>query len=251
MPEAILVELTARLRRHPWWTARARFILSLLGSLHIGPPATVLDAGCGWGTNLEALERAAYLVTGLDSSREALKRLDSPRRTLIECDLCQAFPTEAPVYDAVIAMDVLEHLDDDKAALRRLSERTKPNGALIVSVPALPELFSHFDEVQGHRRRYTPESLKELIAAADLQADRVFFWGQSLIPLIRSSRKRRAPAHFSEAEAYAYYTRLPLWPAPLLLRALLSWENARALGGRAHTGSSLFAVVRRRQSARM
>ena len=55
---------------------------------------------------------------------------------------------------------MIEHLDDDAAALASLGRLVRPGGTLIVSVPALPELFSEFDQVQGHRRRYQPDDLR-------------------------------------------------------------------------------------------
>src|SRR3954468_86071 len=86
MPEEILTDLSAAIRRHPWWTARARLTLALLGELGVRPSAPVLDAGCGWGVTLDLLERSGYRATGLDVSRPALERLDRPGRTLIEAD---------------------------------------------------------------------------------------------------------------------------------------------------------------------
>ncbi len=70
MDEAILVDLAAIIHRHPWWRARARLTLALLKDLEIRPPATILDAGCGWGTTLDALERRGYAASGADISRQ-------------------------------------------------------------------------------------------------------------------------------------------------------------------------------------
>ena len=72
MAEDILVELGSLIDRHPWWRARARLTQELLGRLGVSPPARVFDAGCGWGTTLEALERAGYRVTGADIFAEPL-----------------------------------------------------------------------------------------------------------------------------------------------------------------------------------
>ena len=60
MDDEILVVLRDIVARHPWWVARAAIVVALLEQLKILPPATVLEAGCGWGTNLEALEAAGY-----------------------------------------------------------------------------------------------------------------------------------------------------------------------------------------------
>ena len=56
MDEEILVGLSDIVSRHPWWAARTDLVIALLEGLRIGPPASVLEIGCGWGTNLEALE---------------------------------------------------------------------------------------------------------------------------------------------------------------------------------------------------
>ena len=87
MPEEILLDLAAIVDRHPWWRARARLTIRLLRDLDLKPPARVLDAGCGWGITLGALEKRGYQVIGLDVSRRALERLDRPGRLLVEADL--------------------------------------------------------------------------------------------------------------------------------------------------------------------
>lgn len=84
MDEEILVALRHIVARHPWWTARAALVVALLKQLRILPPATLLEAGCGWGINLEALETAGYRVTGLDVSRRMLDRLDRADRQLVK-----------------------------------------------------------------------------------------------------------------------------------------------------------------------
>src|SRR5438552_8801681 len=160
MSEDLLVELSDTVRRHPWWIARADLALTMLGRNKIRPPAYILDVGCGWGTNLVALENAGYRVSGLDISRRALERIDKAERHLIEADLSQDLPAETPLADAVLALDVIEHIDEDKTALARVGKLVRPGGIGIVSVPAVPELFSNYDAVPQHRRRYLPHSLR-------------------------------------------------------------------------------------------
>ena len=125
------------------------------------PPARVLDAGCGWGVTLAMLERRGYRAVGLDVSQRTLAQLDRerPGRELIEADLSRPIPAAVEPFDAVLALDVIEHLDDDRAVVERLGRLARPSGGLVVvSVPARPELFSEFDRIQGHRRRYDPRA---------------------------------------------------------------------------------------------
>src|SRR5205085_493192 len=105
-------------------------------TMGVDPPARVMDAGCGWGVNLAEMERQGYAVTGLDISRRTLEQLDRPGRTLIEADLTQPLPETIEPYDALLALDVIEHLDDDRAAVSQFARLTRPGGAVIVSVPA-------------------------------------------------------------------------------------------------------------------
>ena len=118
MAEEILLDLGPLVKRHPWWQARARLTLALLADLQVRPPALVLDAGTGWGVTLLALEESGFRATGLDQSRSALEQLDRPDRRLIEADLNQPLPGHAPQFDAVLALDLIEHLDEDGPAVQ-------------------------------------------------------------------------------------------------------------------------------------
>ena len=248
MDETILVELGSLVRRHPWWQARARLTIALLRRAGIDAPARVLDAGCGWGVTLEALECSGYKVTGLDVSRSAWVALDRPYRELVLADLSQPLPRPIHPFDCVLALDVIEHLDDDREAVTRLGELACPrDGLVVVSVPAKPDLFSEFDEVQGHRRRYLPDTLRAAFEETGLELESIFWWGSWLEPMLRR-RRGRSIARPAEppAQTYARYLRLPPWPGPWLLRAGFALEHRRALRQRLNTGTSLFAVARRR-----
>ncbi len=251
MAEEILTDLSDLIWQHPWWHARASLLLALLQSMGVRPPARVLDAGCGWGMNLDYLEQKGYRPAGLDISRQALQRLDRPGRELIEADLTQELPTPIRQYDAVIALDVIEHLDDDRKAVSRLAQLTEPGGVTILSVPALPELYSEFDAVQGHRRRYVPEMLLRAFEDTDLVVEHIHWWGSWLVPLLRRQRKqRRAVAGASAAETYRRYLTLPPWPVRQLFRLAFAVDKIRTLRGRPRQGTSLFAIARRRAAPR-
>lgn len=246
MDESLLVELGASVRKHPWWRARTDLILQVLRQSRIQPPARVLDVGCGWGVTLERLERKGFSTVGLDVSRQALERLDRADRDLVEADITQPLPPSAPRFDAVLLLDVLEHLDDDRGAVARLAPLVRPGGVLIASVPALPELFGEFDELQGHRRRYTMPMVEALVNDA-AWSSRTFWWGSWSLALLRRQRTRPKRANGEPpAATYLRYLHLPPWPAPLLMRAAYRWEQPRALNERLKTGSSLFTVATKR-----
>jgi SAM-dependent methyltransferase len=248
MAEEILVRTGDAVRRHPWWSARARLTLALLRRLGARPPARVLDAGCGWGVTLEALEAAGYRAAGLDVSPRILARLDRPGRDLIEADL-----TRPPVarrggeaFDAVLALDVIEHLDDDRAAVATLAGLVAPGGVMVLSVPARPELYSEFDAIQGHRRRYDPAALERAFEGSGLARPSILWWGAWMVPILRRRLGRDlARPGDDPAEIYLRHLALPPWPGPLALRAAYAAEQPLAVRGLLPTGTSLFAVARR------
>ncbi len=250
MAEAILVDLAPVVARHPWWTARSRLTLDLLTQLDVRPPSRVIDVGCGWGTTLLPLERRGYLATGADISRQALAQLDRPNRSLVELDLTapMTLPDHFQPFDAALALDVIEHIDDDRAALTRVGQLVRPGGLVVVSVPALPDLFIEFDQIQGHRRRYLPETLVTACTDTGLTLERWFWWGSWLVPLLRRSRRRgqsQAQPGDTPEQTYARYLKLPPWPAPLIFQAAFALEHRRALAGSLRQGTSLFAVARK------
>jgi SAM-dependent methyltransferase len=246
MAEEILVDLADLVHGHPWWRARAALTLDLLKQLGVHPPAQILDAGCGWGVTLQALERRGYDVLGMDISRRALQQLDRPNRRLVEADLAQPLGQVRAASDAVLALDVIEHLDDDRAAVARLGMLARPGGFVILSVPALPALFTEFDAIQGHRRRYLPATLRAAFADSGLILDRIFWWGRWLVPVLRRDRARpRLRPDQKPAEVYRQYLQMPPWPLPWIARLAFLSEHGRALRGRLRSGSSLFAVARR------
>lgn len=248
MGEEILLRTGDAVRRHPWWAARGRLTLVLLDRCLVRPPARILDAGCGWGVTLEALEAAGYEATGLDVSPRILSRLDAPGRRLVEGDLTKPWPQgEAPeTFEGVLALDVIEHLDDDRAAVASLASLVRPGGVLVLSVPAQPSLFSEFDAVQGHRRRYLPDGLRHVLQGSGLMIETIIWWGAWMVPILRRrQRKREATPAGDAAEIYLRHLRLPPWPGPLVLRTAYALEQPLALRGLLPTGTSLFAVARR------
>ncbi len=243
MPEAMLVETLALVRSHPWWAARARLALAVLQAHGIKPPASVLDIGCGWGVNLSALETAGYATTGLDISRRILERIDRPDRRLIEADLNQPPPARHEPAAGALLLDVIEHLDDDRGTVQRIAPLIRPGGILVVSVPALPELFSEYDSIQGHRRRYVPETLRSAFDNTGFTVQNIFWWGRWMVPILRRMRQNAAPKNQVAPKTYADYLRQPLWPAPVLMKGFYAWEHRLALAEKLNTGTSLFAVA--------
>jgi trans-aconitate methyltransferase len=147
--------------RHPWEVSRSRFFRDLIGDhVDLATVRTVLDAGAGdgWfaGELLGSLDPAAAITCwDVNYRSEDLAAPSDPRvvRTATQPD--------GP-FDLVLALDVLEHLDDDESFLAGALVPLL-SGSLVVSVPAFPRLFSGHDRLLEHRRRYRRRELLELL----------------------------------------------------------------------------------------
>ena len=130
----------------------------------------VLEAGAGIGTNTRILRsnRQQRWVC-LEPDRQLLDELKSSLERQPAQGPCELFKgtladlTEKEQFDAILYIDVLEHIDDDRSELGRAAAHLKPGGSLVVLSPAHNWLFSRFDASIGHFRRYTK---KTLLAAA-------------------------------------------------------------------------------------
>src|SRR5687768_5084734 len=133
-----------------------------------------LDLGCGTGLNLDSLSRYARPV-GTDFSEEALKFCRERGHQLLCKADAAALPFQDEEFDIITALDVIEHLDDDLAALREIRRVLRPGGLVIISVPAYPILWSYWDDILGHRRRYTTKAMKDVVRRSGLRLRKVSY----------------------------------------------------------------------------
>jgi SAM-dependent methyltransferase len=159
--------------RHWWYRGRREVLRAVLRGVPMPPPreARVLDAGCGSGRTLDDL-KAYGAASGMElhplGVEAARRRGHEVREGRVE-----AIPYADSSFDLVTCLDVIEHTDDDVAALRDLRRVTRPGGRLVVTVPAHPRLWSRHDEVNGHRRRYTSRSLTAAATKAGWRTERL------------------------------------------------------------------------------
>lgn len=149
-----------------WWFVARRRILKALIERKVRPPkgAKILEIGCGTGHNLGMLAGFGHVeATELEPEARALssKRLGRPVHDAALPDLSLFPPAH---FDLVALLDVLEHVDDDNAALGSIRERLKPGGKLLVTVPANRWMWTAHDAAHHHHRRY---QRRELGAAAN------------------------------------------------------------------------------------
>jgi len=214
-----------------------------IAALDLPAGARILDAGCGSGRNMVELARFGT-VTGVELSDTSVE-LARARNSgdVVEGSVLE-MPFAADSFDLAVSLDVIEHLEDDLAALRELRRTVAPGGLLLVTVPAYQWLWSGHDVINHHHRRYTRRTLQRVAEQAGWSQVRTTYFNSLLLPaaivlrvLDRFSRKTTESS-------------LDLWvpPAPLntLLEQPLNLEAAMiARGGRIPAGLSLMAVFRR------
>lgn len=170
---------------HEWGTApdfvgprhelREKLLLDLF--LSAEPGRRVLNVGAGQGSFTRLLEDRAYEVTSSDVTAATVGVLRGRvRGEALLADLTD-LPFAEATFDAVVAGEVIEHIEDDQRALAEARRVLRPGGAVVLSVPAHPEWFGASDRWAGHVRRYTSDGLARVIAEAGLELARVTPWG--------------------------------------------------------------------------
>jgi SAM-dependent methyltransferase len=112
----------------------------------------------------------------VDVSGPALAKL-ARRGASVVGALITSLPFADAAFDLVCALDIVEHVDDDTAALEELSRVARPGAAVLLSVPLHPEMWNAFDDFVGHRRRYRPELLTEILGRHGLTIERSAVYG--------------------------------------------------------------------------
>jgi SAM-dependent methyltransferase len=227
--------------RHWWYRGRRRIVRAELERLAPRTRGPVLDAGCGSGRMLDELARFGRPF-GVDIDAGSVERARTRGHQAVRASVSE-LPFEDEMFSITTCLDVVEHLDDDRGALRELLRVTEPGGALVVTVPAYQALWSRHDEANQHRRRYGSASLAAAAADAGWTVERSTYFNSLLLPAAAAvrllERRRRRPAEFSDLELTP--ARLdPVLELPMRLEAALLRRGARL-----PAGLSLLAVFRR------
>jgi 2-polyprenyl-3-methyl-5-hydroxy-6-metoxy-1,4-benzoquinol methylase len=164
MQEELYAEIFVAEEKHWWFVARHRIVLYLLKFYlppNSGAPYKIADLGCGCGMMLQRLAQK-YDAVGIDGSRHAI---DFALQRGVKAEL-GSLPDDVRLsrgtYDAVLMLDVLEHLKQDRASVGVALSLLKPGGILICTAPAHMWLWTQFDEDHHHFRRYSKRQFRSL-----------------------------------------------------------------------------------------
>ena len=173
-----------------WWYRARRDILADYVARFAGLPkdARILEIGCGTGHNLPMLKHFGEV--------DAIE-IDDAAREIASARLGKAVGT-APLpelsgvarghYDMVAVLDVIEHIEDDVAALKAMGDALKPGGKILIAVPAHAWMWSAHDVVNHHKRRYSKKSLDAAIRAAGLTHNGLRWFNSLLFPVAVAAR---------------------------------------------------------------
>jgi SAM-dependent methyltransferase len=175
--------------KHWWFTARRRILDGVIERI-VRPPngARILELGAGTGHNLAMMSRYGQVeASELDPVARDLasERLGRP---VVEAALPDLSMFPADSYDLVALLDVLEHVPDDKNSLRAIYQLLKPGGALLLTVPINPWMWSAHDVAHHHHRRYRKQEIRQLAEDSGYSIDLLSPFNSLLFPPIAAVR---------------------------------------------------------------
>jgi SAM-dependent methyltransferase len=189
MDRIVYDRMAAHDSTHWWYRARRDILADYLTRYAALPTgARILEIGCGTGHNLPML--AGFGSVEAIEIDPAARAIASARlgRPVGDAPLPALPGIERAAYDLIAVLDVVEHIEDDVAALAAMRECLKPGGKILIAVPAHQWMWSAHDTVNHHHRRYSKKTLTAAIAAAGLRPRKLTYFNSLLFPLAAAAR---------------------------------------------------------------
>lgn len=183
----------ARVEQQHWFYAGKRKIVrAWINRCHPLKASSQL-ADCGAGTGIFADEmRGSCQVIAVDDFEESLQLLCARIGiTNVRKGSCTALPLPDNSVDVLTALDVIEHVQDDQAALQEFLRVVRPGGIAVITVPALMALWSDWDVTLRHYRRYSLPTLRKIIPPG-FELEHINYVNVAVLPAVFLVRKFRA-----------------------------------------------------------
>lgn len=188
MDRAVYERMKQLQQDHWWFRGRRAVLRSLLMDIPLAAQGRILEVGCGPGANIELLRQfgeVAALEPDADCRAYVASRYGMEVAT---GSLPHDIPFEPSEFDLICAFDVVEHVEDDRAALDALARLLRPGGWLLTTVPAYPSLWSAHDVAHHHKRRYRRAQYVSLHREVGLMLTKVTHFNTLLLPLAVGQR---------------------------------------------------------------
>ena len=230
------------------WVNELNFALIQHGIDSFKPKNTaLLDFGCGWGHHLAKLKRSrpSLRYTGYEPY---MTKEQTDKSIPVFKDLNSLVNKS---FGYVTAIDVIEHIEDDLAALKQCHNLLSDDGILIIKVPAFMHLWSHADVSFRHYRRYTKQTITRIVEKASFEvidSFYMFFFSYPVVLLRKWATKMLEVVGNENPNSY-FHKHCPKDPlgAPSLFA---SWELAMITKTRLRFpfGAGVFLYARKRQA---
>jgi SAM-dependent methyltransferase len=168
-----------------FWIRRRFEVMRRLADPIIRQALCIAEVGCGNGLVQRQIEDYyGVLVAGFELNELALNQNCSRTSPLYCYDIRQRSKDFQSKFDLLLLFDVLEHIDQENMFLEALKHHMTASGRLLVNVPAHQFLYSGYDRVAGHVRRYSINYLEKVAAEAGFCVSSFTYWGFPMIPLL-------------------------------------------------------------------
>ncbi|PKQ37796.1 MAG: SAM-dependent methyltransferase [Actinobacteria bacterium HGW-Actinobacteria-1] len=183
MDRALLLQFDVLENTHWWFVVRRRLVMTLAAQWAPIETKRIIEIGCGTGGTLRSLQFAfpSASVGGIEPVEVAAELCRSRGSDVVVASM-EDLPDPDESADLMLALDVIEHLENDVAGLAEVRRVLRPGGRVILTVPALPSLWGPHDVANAHFRRYTRRTLVRAVTDAGLSVERVSFFNAILLP---------------------------------------------------------------------